>query len=657
MDLDTNILLGFIVLVVVGASLLAYPYMGLVNVGGGTSNGVTISQFKEVPRFQNYDELKTAFDEADYAYRGGVMEDMVFGVPMAMTTGVQKSISNEIGSSDFSTTNIQVEGVDEADIVKTDGKYIYNFSDRKLVITDAYPIEGSKIVSETELEGVRPTEMFVLGDKLLVFGNAYFEYNKAKKISGDGISVEEMRLPGYYSSNSVAVRLYDISDRENPVLEKELDFEGNYLTSRMIGNNAYFVVNSYPNYRDCLEGEECIIPMMIENGVEKRVATATEIGYINPMPVRSFVTLGSINLDSGETEKETIAGDAQNVFASQNNIYLASTAWLPRETFIPEGTVVKDVERAIIGDKETTVISKFGLVDGQVGYLGQGVVSGHVLNQFSMDEFEGNFRIATTLGWNGSNNLYILNENMETIGELEDLAPGESIYSARFMGPKAYIVTFKKVDPLFVIDVSTPTNPTVLGKLKIPGYSDYLHPIDEDHLIGIGKDSIESTYGDFAWYQGIKMAIFDVSDVENPIELHKIIIGDRGTDSYALHDHKAFLYNKEKELLVIPITLAEISQDVKDNPNTERWGPDYGEYVFQGAFVFNVNLENGFVERGRITHVTKEDELKRGYYFDDVCSVKRALYIGDVLYTLSNNMLKANNLESLVELKEFVFGA
>ena len=139
MDLDTNLLLGFVVLVVVGASLLAYPYMGPINIGNGNGNGVTISQFKEVPRFQSYEELKTAFDEADYGYRGGIMEDMAFGVPMAMTTGAQKSMGAEGGSSDFSTTNIQVEGVDEADIVKTDGKYIYNFSDGKLVIKDDYP--------------------------------------------------------------------------------------------------------------------------------------------------------------------------------------------------------------------------------------------------------------------------------------------------------------------------------------------------------------------------------------------------------------------------------------------------------------------------------------------------------------------------------------
>jgi len=224
------------------------------------------------------------------------------------------------------------------------------------------------------------------------------------------------------------------------------------------------------------------------------------------------------------------------------------------------------------------------------------------------------------------------------------------------MGDKGYIVTFKKVDPLFVLDLSDPTNPNVLGKLKIPGYSDYLHPIDETHLIGLGKDSIESKSGNFAWYQGIKMAIFDVSDVNNPIELHKTIIGDRGTESFALHNHKAFLFDKEKELLVIPVTLAEISDSDKQKTDEEvgRW-PNYGEYTFQGAMVFNVNLENGFSERGRITHVTDEEELKRGYYYASQSMVKRAFYISNNLYSFSDATLKANNLNTLAAISEVSF--
>jgi uncharacterized secreted protein with C-terminal beta-propeller domain len=538
----------------------------------------------------------------------------------------------------YSTTNIQVEGVDEADIVKSDGKYIYAFSGNKLVIVDAYPVETGEILSKTEFQDLYPQEMFVSGDKLLVFG------------SEEGIAYREMGYRPYYGSGTI-VRLYDVSDRSKPVQEKEIQFEGSYLTSRLIGEKAYFVVNSWPHW-GCKE-EECIIPLMKENGAETRIAEAEEIGYIPPMPAESFVTIASMDLGSGKTERETVAGSAQNVYTSENAIYLAAAAWMPYDTLVPEGSVAKEVETAIIGTEEKTVINKFGLKEGKIGYLGQGSVKGHVLNQFSMDEFEGNFRIATSIGWNGSNSLYFLNQDMETVGRLEDLAPGESIYSARFMGNRACLVTFRKTDPLFAIDVSDPENPRVLGKLKIPGYSDYLHPIDEGHIIGIGKETIEAAKGDFAWYQGLKMAVFDVTDVENPKEMHKIVVGDRGTDSYALYDHKAFLYDKEKELLVLPIMLAEIPEENKKPLGEEQISPSYGEPVFQGAFVYRLSLENGFEEKGRITHISEEEELKRGYYFGQEYSVTRSMYIGDALYTLSQKMLKANDLYTLEELKEF----
>ncbi len=604
--------------------------------------------FREMPRFESYAELEAAFEEAGQHGRNyGIMDTVMGGIPAAVPLSKGVAESSNGPTQGYSTTNTQVEGVDEADIVKSDGKYIYAFSGNRLVIVDAYPAETGEVASKTEFEDVYPQEMFVSGDKLLVFGS-----------EGSGKYYTGMEyMP--YGSGTVA-RLYDISDRANPVEEKELEFEGSYLTSRLIGEKAYFAVNSWPQ-RGC-EEEECIIPLMRENGVESKVAEAEEIGYIPPMPAESFVTIASIDLGSGETEKETIAGSAQNVYASQNAVYLAATSWMPHDTLVPKGSVAKGVETAIIGTEEKTVINKFGLKEGKIGFMGQGSVPGHVLNQFSMDEFQGNFRIATTLGHvsrtgsESTNNLYVLNQDMETVGRLEDLAPGERIYSARFMGNKAYMVTFRKVDPLFVIDVSNPENPTVLGKLKIPGYSDYLHPIDEGHLIGIGKETIEAAKGDFAWYQGLKMAVFDVTDVENPKEMHKIVIGDRGTDSYALHDHKAFLYDKEKELLVLPIMLAEILEEEKKPLGEEQISPSYGQPVFQGAFVFRLSLENGFEEKGRITHISEEEELKRGYYFGQEYSVMRSMYIGDALYTLSQKMLKANDLHGLEELKEFSFG-
>ncbi len=320
---------------------------------------------------------------------------------------------------------------------------------------------------------------------------------------------------------------------------------------------------------------------------------------------------------------------------------------------------MSDFEFNIQKKTEKTVIHKINIDKKEINYEGVGEVPGHVLNQFSMDEFNGNFRIATTTGevWGGNslNHLYVLDENMEIVGSVEDLAPGEKIYSARFMGNRAYIVTFKKVDPLFVIDLSSPKNPKVLGYLKITGYSDYLHPYDENHIIGIGKET-QGGNEDFSWYQGVKVSLFDVSDVENPVETAKIIIGDRGTDSDALYEHKAVLFDKEKNLLVIPIRLAEINESKYLEWSSEVPDNAYGDYVWQGVFVLNIN-ENEISERGRISHDDNQTaEEQRYWYYGGKYTISRSLYMDDILYTISNARIKANNLESIEEINSMDLG-
>ncbi len=611
-------------------------------------------------RYSNYNELIASFSNAfsnssSYPYLYGLRE---FGMPlMTANKAVASAESGSAAGTEYSTTNVQVEGVDEADIVKTDGKYAYVVAGGKLFIVDAFPAENASIVSTIEFEKGRAIELFVSGNKLLVFANNY-AYDNEKCVQGE-------KCFGY--NGFVSAILYNISDKANPVLEKELDFEGSYLNSRLIDNTAYFIVRSYPRYpiyeivKDGnLQGKN-IIPRMKINNKEETIAKAEEIGYVPGVLPTNFVSIVSLNLGTGKMEKEVLSAAGNAIYASRENLYITAPAW-NEETELP--VPLKAVGSVFVPEwpsVEKTSISKFRLENGNIEFIGEGIVPGRVLNQFSMDEFNGYFRIATTVGHvarnasTSKNNVYVLDKDMKVVGSLEDLAPGEKIYSARFMGNKCYLVTFKKVDPLFVIDLSNPENPKVLGKLKIPGYSDYLHPIDETHILGLGKETIEAAKGDFAWYQGIKMAIFDVSNPENPIELSKIVIGDRGTDSYALHDHKAFLFDKKRELLVIPITLAVIPEEQKKPLGEEMVYPTYGEFVFQGAFVFNVSVENGITERGRITHVTKEDELKRGYYYGSDYSVKRSFFIDGVLYTLSDRTLKANKLDSLEEISKVNF--
>jgi uncharacterized secreted protein with C-terminal beta-propeller domain len=260
-----------------------------------------------------------------------------------------------------------------------------------------------------------------------------------------------------------------------------------------------------------------------------------------------------------------------------------------------------------------------------------------------MDEYDNHFRVATN--WqkeSQTNNVYVLNMSMAIVGRLEGLAKNENLHSVRFMGEKVYLVTFKMVDPLFVIDVSQPTNPKVLGELKIPGYSEYLHPYDETHLIGVGKETVESEQGDFAWYQGLKLSLFDVSNVNNPAQLAKYVIGDRGTDSLALTEPKAFLFNQAKRLLVIPVNLAIIENKESQTESSRA----YGSEVWQGAYVFDVTLNGGFVLKGTVTHVNETTPYWQGQDH----WITRSLFIGNTLYTVSDAEVKLNSLTNLAEI-------
>jgi hypothetical protein len=219
------------------------------------------------------------------------------------------------------------------------------------------------------------------------------------------------------------------------------------------------------------------------------------------------------------------------------------------------------------------------------------------------------------------------------------------IYSVRFLGDRAYMVTFRTIDPLFVIDTSDPRNPTILGKLKIPGYSDYLHPYDENHILGFGKEAVESKDGNFAWYQGMKIALFDVSDVERPLELHKTMIGDRGTDSPLLYNHKALLFDKERNLLAFPVTVAQISDAQKEGEPGSAWGTT----VFQGVYVYDLTLKDGFGLRGKITHYDEDTLQKTGdAWYGYGKNIERVLRIDNSLLAISSASITNSALQTLL---------
>jgi len=618
-----------------------------------------------IEKFDSCSELTDAFEEArQNAQRVGVgigiARDFVGApAPLAAITGAEKAAE----APDYSQTNVQVEGVDEADIVKTDGNYIYTVSSGKMVITRAYPVEQAQVLSKTDIKNFQPQEIFIDNNMLLVFGQTYQEIYPPEPVPLEPTIVARPSIYPYpYTSSYTTVKLFDISDKSAPREVRSVDFEGNYLSSRKIGTDVYFVVNSYPRYYilDRPVVAEEIIPAFrdmsrqeIASGAKEefeKIAPCSDIGYFAPINPERFVTVVSISMSNPDKDitKEVIVGSGDSVYSSQENLYIAERNYPYWRYF-----EIKEGERV----EEKTIVHKFSLDNGAVDYIGNFEAPGRILNQFSMDEYNDHFRIATTRGeiWGGTstNNVYIFDNNLKRVGSLEDLAPGEQIFSTRFIRDRLYMVTFKKIDPLFVIDLSDPANPKILGKLKIPGFSDYLHPYDQNNIIGLGKEAVDAKEGDFAWYQGVKLALFDVTDVENPKELHKIVIGDRGTDSYALRDHKAFLFDKSKDLLVIPILLAEIPESQK-----EQGISAYGDYKFQGAYVYSLTLDKGFEFRGRITHFDSDEPFeKSGYYFyDQGYQIQRSLYIDNVLYTISQLKIKANSLTDLSELKELILG-
>lgn len=614
-----------------------------------------------LPKFSSCTELSQALSELQTAQNNSLGRRGVdrFGVEFGTGAGLgmpsalpAQESAKSVADTDYSATNVQVEGVDEADIVKTDGVYIYTISKNKLYIVraGARPELTSLISFEP---GDNPRDMFIAEGRVLVIGNRSQwkpdplpmpmmdqQWRGSTAPSPSSIMPRE---PDYYprTGQVTFINLYNTGNGSVPRLERELEFDGQYLTSRMIDDYAYLVMNQYaygwqgsgepliPLYRDSFEeGAQAPGPMV----------GCADVSYITPVRQGQYLTIASIPMGSarGSVEKEVILGAGETVYASLKNLYAAKTDYDSRAggAFFEWGSSAR----------ENTSLNKFALSRGRIRHVASGSVAGRLLNQFSMDEYEGNLRLATTVGHVSrggaatDNRVYVLGPQLEELGAETNIAPGEQIYSARFMGRRGYLVTFKKVDPFFTLDLSDPYRPRVVGKLKIPGFSDYLHPYDETHIIGVGKETVEAEEGDFAWYQGMKMAIFDVSDFENPRELHRIIIGDRGTDSEALRDHKAFLFSRERNLLVLPIQLAEIDPYQKQDPNFRN---AYGQQTFRGAFVYDISLERGFLERGRITHDYYHD------YYGGSGNIRRALYIGNDLYTISDSYIKVNNLSSL----------
>lgn len=618
-----------------------------------------------LPSVGSYENLKELLKSKQAQYE----RELDFATGAAPLKAAQESkaaaapeAANDSSNGDYSRTNVQVEGVDEADIVKTDGNYIYQVNKERIVISKAYPPEQMSIVSTLNYtdKAFSPTEIYVDDTALVVIGRTARYYPPVYKT--DPRIMPEIMPPYYYRGDNVKAIIYNVEDKSNIKQVRELELNGSYVSSRKTGDSLYLIANKNIYYYPGREIEEPK-PMYRDTAAG---GGFVEIDYpdIKCFPdftEPSYLIVAGLNLDRPGEEAfvSSYLGSGQNIYASTDNLYVAVTSYnYQRGPIMP----LSEAEIWPSYDTSRTKIYKFAMDNGRLTYKASGEVPGTILNQFSMDESSGYFRIATTRGevWRtdehtSKNNVYVLDGSLNITGKIEGIAPGESIYSVRFMGDRAYMVTFKKVDPFFVLDLHDPQHPAILGALKIPGYSDYLHPYDENHIIGFGKDTVEMGAKEWggdsmAFYMGMKMAIFDVSDVSNPVEMFREVIGDRGTDSELLHNHKALLFSADKNLLAFPVRVMEVRS------GSDSYGmpwPEYGTFSFQGAYVYNIDLARGFALKGKITHLSGEDYLKAGnYWYDSEKDIQRILYINNTLYTLSQGMIMANSMSDLTELNK-----
>lgn len=672
--------------------------------------------------------------------QGNVIAPSEAAVPQGDMGGGKGGGGGYSPSSPFTTTNVQVPGVDEGDIVKTDGDYIYVAKADTVRIVQAVPPSALKEIATVKLpidqnkgEYFYVTELYANGNQLIVSGTFSVPF----------MPLDSQKIIAPWQYNPVnRILIFDTTKKSAPKLLRSVSIQGNPVTSRRIGNTLYSVnaLWSYGPYAlagsigmgttgsgttgmamggggdystvsgaailraNATQAE--VIPTITDSkdGVTRPLARCQDVTLFPKIPSTNFVTVSAIPLDNlGKDVSSTMmVADSNASYVSANNLYLSSTDW--------------SQVRGDVRSSEKTTVYKFAMNDSGAKFVGYGSVPGSVLNQWSMDEYQGNLRIATTKHPSfgprqyTAANVYVLNDKMMLVGQTRDLAPNEQAHAVLFMGNKGIVATYRQIDPLFTLDLSTPSKPEVKGALKIPGQPQYALEWDDDHVITFGNDDAP------VWIQpaegatmpapapnvgGIKVAMYDVSDLNNPKEVQNVVIGQSGSSTDAAWNHKALMVDRERGLLAFPVTesgwttqttqpqdkcttysydqcpinncqktcvpsscttengVQVCTPDCNGAGSCKSWGfvPDPstgGTYttVWQGAYVYDV-ATTGFKLKGKVTHFTDADKdpVNGQMMWWGNKAIQRVLRIGDSLYTVSLGMVKALALPNLTETK------
>lgn len=530
----------------------------------------------------------------------------------------------------YSGTNVQVEGVDEGDIVKTDGTYFYILRECELIIMQAdgetvtdlsHTMVGSAWEEQTAADGTSsgsekyPQELYIVGDRLAVL-STYYDWTR----TSDAAAGSE---PG---DNYMVVDLYDVSDRAAPQLVKSLGQDGYRVASRMIGNVLYLCTSYYA--AGAQDGKpETYVPRLYDDGA----AAAVDCGTIGLLPYEDSMTysvLASYDVAAGETlSSQSVLGGGETVYMNAENLYLSRSVYNDGagEPYQEDSYTVTDYHTSV-----STTVSRFSVADGKLTYAATGAVPGALNNQFSMDEYDGHLRMVTTertssyslyvdeardftnYDWKDDettrNDVFVLDDALKTVGSITDLAPDEQVKAARFDGEYGYVCTYRTTDPVFALDLSNSDSPEVAGALKLQGYSDYLHVWGDGLLFGLGMNTqeVQTADGATAKVDGMKMVMMDSADPAKLSEKHTMSID--ADYSEALFNHKAILADSGKNLIAFP---AE------------------GSYL-----VYSYDADTGFKLEAELS-VSEWDMNNRG------------VYIGDYFYVIGSDCVNILDMATL----------
>ena len=508
-----------------------------IGIAVGTGRGESEKSASDKEAFSVADVMETATDYSEvYAYIKSYQDEMkkdngtFFNVgrdtqvmedtsESSMSEGVQKGPQPAEMSGDYSDTNVRTEGIGEADVVKTDGKYLYALKESasEIVIIDARSDEIKSISTIRAIDSMQIREFYVNGTQLFVLGNvSQTQYDE----DGNAFSCGE----------NMTMVSYDISDISNPELTAKISQSGRYRTSRFVNGYLYMFSNFYV-YDSCKETDtDVYLPMVNDQNIAQ-----SDIYLPSVHTANQYLVISAVNAENpGEiTDQKAVMSENGDCYVSSENIY------------IYENTRRSVLARTALSDVNDTVIRRLSYKDGQLTGEAQGKIKGSLNDSFSLDEYDGNLRAVTTVYGTktSTNTVYVLDGELKVIGKIEDLAEDESVYSARFFGETGYFVTYRETDPLFSVDFSDPREPKITGSLKIPGFSEYLHFYGENMLLGIGMDTDENGVTN-----GVKVSMFDISDPADVKEVHKYTI-EGAYYSDVFNDYRAVLVDYDKNMI------------------------------------------------------------------------------------------------------------